>query len=171
MKNLLLSGIVFLFGTSAGAWAGEYWIPGTREGSQVEFVTLEFGQHVLDNTGGAFDSKIELGLTEHTLVFSLQFFKGGQEEARSLALYQSLLDARSSSAYVNILVEEGTLAIKGVRFGTTDHSLALDETKAGAERAPAAGNYRFDLLGRKLLSGPSKPKADAKVPFRAIVSR
>jgi hypothetical protein len=171
MKNLLLTGFIFLFGSSAGAWAGEYWIPGTPEGSQVEFVTLEFGQQVIDNTGGMYDSKIEMALTGHTLVFSMHYSRGWDEN-RAMALYQSLLDAKNSASYVNVLVEEGTLAIKGLRVGVTEHPLALDGSKAGLEgRSPAAGHFRFDLLGRNLPSGQSNPKADAKVPYRAVVTR
>lgn len=170
MKNLLLAGFAFLLASTEAVRADEYWIPGTREGSQVEFVTFEFGQHVIDNTGGMFDSKIELGLAEHSLVFSLHF-NGSWNEARPLALYQSLVDARNSMSYINVLVEEGTLAIKGVRIGVTESPLALDGSKAGLERrSPAAGNFRFDLLGRNL-SRPSSPNADAKAPFRAIVTR
>ena len=171
MKNLLLTGFIFLFGSSAGAWAGEYWIPGTPEGSHVEFVTLEFGQQVIDNTGGRYDSKIEMALTGHTLVFSMHF-SGGWNESRPLVVYQSLLDAKTNGSFVNVLVEEGTLAIKGLRVGVTDHPLALDGSKADLERrSPAAGRFRFDLLGRNLPSGRSNPKADAKVPYRAIVTR
>ena len=170
MKNLLLTGAVFLLASTESVRADEYWIPGTREGSQVEFVTLDFGQQVIENTGGRYDSKIELGLVGHSLVFSMHF-SGCCDETRPMAIYQSLLDARNSQSYVNVLIEEGTLAIKGVRFGVTDHPLALDGSKVGVERrSPAAGHFRFDLLGRNL-SGPSSPKADAKVPFRAIVTR
>jgi hypothetical protein len=170
MKNLLLTGFVFLLASTEGVRADEYWIPGTPYGSQVEFVTLEFGQQVIDNTGGRYDSKIEMGLRDHTLVFSLHFSKNWNE-SQPMALYQSLLDAHNSASYVNVLIEEGTLAIKGLRVGVTDHPLALDGSKAGLEkRSPAAGHFRFDLLGRNL-SGPTSPKADAKVPLRAIVTR
>lgn len=172
MKNLLLSGIVFLLGSTAGVRAEEYWIPGTAEGAKVEFVTLEFGAQVRKNTGGKTDSRIELGLEGHGLVFCLDFNQSGQEADRSLALYQSLMDARNTSVSLNILVEEGTLLIKGVRFGITEHPLALDGSKPQAGRdMQAAGKVRFDLLGRSVVSAPSRPKADAKAPIRAIVAR
>jgi hypothetical protein len=175
MKNLFLSGIVFLFASSSGAWANEYWVPGTPLGAQVEFVTLEFGTRVVENTGGASNSRIELGLTGHRMIFCLDFSSYGQDATFNMALYQSLLDARTTGASVNILVQEETLLIKGVRVGVTDHSLALNGTGANAANTDKglrnAGKFRYDLLGRNLVAGPSRPKADANAPIRATVSR
>jgi hypothetical protein len=140
-------------------------------GAMVEYVTLDFSPKVLENTGGLADSRIELGLTGDSLVYSLDYNKYGPDADRALALYQSLLHARSESIPVNVLADEETRSILGVRFGSTARPLALDGAKARMGWGmPETSKVRFDLLGRNA-SVPSRPAADSKHPARLTLTR
>lgn len=171
MKNLLLSGIALLFGSTGGAWAGEYWVPGNPLGAVVEYVLLDFSPKVHKNTGGLANSRIELGLAGDSLVYSLDYNDYGQEADQALAIYQSLLHARAESIPINVLADEDTRSILAVRFGSTEHPLALDGAKVRMGWGLRdAGKVRFDLLGRNA-SVPFRPSADPKLPARLTLTR
>jgi hypothetical protein len=169
MKPLLHSilAIPFLLALAQSA-AAATWFPIESRGAMIEYVTLDMRRDVVQTESpNSADCRIQVALKGDTAQYVLYF---GSVEQKGYAIYESLVQARTSETPVLLWADEDTREFSMFRIGSTERPLAIDPKRAATNgaiiRIDAQGPNRFDAMGRLRAGDARNPSLGWAAVFR-----
>lgn len=136
--------------------SNEVWVPGTKAGAYLEYVTLNTNRSAIDPLSWQDRTRVEFGFDFDTTTYFILPDQFGYQNERSMEVYRTLRDAMINKIPVNVQVDNDTRDFLQIRLGVSDHPLTIRRQSGGVILSAEERGERIDLLGRNRKSMPGQ---------------